>query len=152
MDDLAILQERHARNFPERLALRIIRDGEIEFLAADKIDLRTVAQRFFRKHADVRTDKRNLDVGIFLLNRPRQTNIAGESGSRREQHKELIVLGDLDSLLARNMVRRRVKQPRALQHSSRIRQPHRVPVTLNFAGGGPTGACASVEVFKRRGI
>ena len=149
VNDLAIFQERNAGNLLERLALGVVDDRVVEFLAANEIDRRAIAQRLLRQHADVRPDKRNLDFGIRLLDRLGNADIAGKSGRRGEEHEEFVVLGDLNRLFRRNVMRRRIQQPRPLQHSGRISQPYRIPETLNFAGGGPTGAGASVEILKR---
>ncbi len=150
--DFSILQKRNAGNLRQRLALGVIDHGVVEFLAANEINLRTIAQRFLRQHGHMRPNKSNLDLGIRLLDRSRQQNVAGKPGRRSKQHQELVVPRDLDGLLARHVMRRRIEQPRPLQHSRRISQPNGIPETFNFAGGGPTGAGASVEVFKGWGI
>ena len=150
--DLSVLQVRHASDLRQRLAVRVVDDRVVKFLAANEINLRAIAQRFFRQHAHVRPHKGNLDLRILLLDRARQKNVARESRRGSEQHQEVIFLGDLNGLVARNVMRRRIQQARAFQHPGRISQPDRIPVTFDFAGGGPTGAGASVKVFKRWGI
>src|SRR5277367_921127 len=52
-----------------------------------------------------------------------------------EQDKKLIALRDFDRLRRRDMMRRRIQQPRPLQHASRIGKPHRVPVRFNLTRG-----------------
>ena len=93
MHDLPVrLQIRHARNLRQRLALGVIDHRVIKFLAANKINLRAIAQRFFRQHGHVRPHKRNLDRRIRLLDGLRQQNVARESRRRSEQHQKFVVL------------------------------------------------------------
>ena len=67
MHDRPILEVRDTQNFFERLAIRKVNHGIIKFFATDKINRRTVSERLLGKHADMRPDKRNLDLGIGVL-------------------------------------------------------------------------------------
>ena len=152
MYDAAILAIRKAKNFFQRLAVGVLDNGVVEFLAADHIDDLVLEQRLFRQDAHVRTDKRNLDIRIGVLNRFRQADIAGESGRAREKNQQLVVLTNANGLFRRNVVRRSIQQARSFEHARGIREPDRIPVGLDFARGRPARTRASIEVFKRRRI
>ena len=78
VDDLVVLQIRNAGNLLQRLPLGIIDDGEVEFLAANEINLGALAQRFLRQHGNVRSDKGNLDGRVGSLDGFHQPHIARE--------------------------------------------------------------------------
>ncbi len=74
--------------------------------------------------------------------------VAGPAYGGGEEDEELVALGDLDGLVRRDVVRRGVEKPRALEHAGGIGEPDGVPVGLDLAGCGPAGAGAAVKVFK----
>src|ERR1700683_5325378 len=100
----------------------------------------------------MRPHKSNLDLRASSFNSLGKSNVARKPRSRGKQNQKLVVLGNLNRLLRRNVVRRRIQKPRPLQHPRRISQPHGVPKRFYLAGGGPTGTGAAVEVFERRGV
>ena len=152
MNDLPILQKRNAGNLFERLALGVVHDGVVEFLAADEINFRAVAQRLLRQHAHVRSDKRNFDLGIGLLDGLRDPHVAWKARRRREEDEKFISLGDLNRLFRGNVMRRRIQQPRPFNHPGRISQPNRIPIGLDFTRSRPARTGAAVEALKRRWI
>ena len=91
MHDRAILQERDAEDFFQRLALREFADRVVEFLAHHEIDFTTILQRPFGQHADMRSDESDLNLRIGFLDLFYQANVAGEARSAGEQHQELVV-------------------------------------------------------------
>ena len=108
--DLAVLQEGNAGNVFQRLAFGVVDHGVIKLFAGHEIDRRTIAQRLLRQHAHVRSNESNLDLGIASLDGARQANVARKAGGRGEQNEKLVVLGNLNGLLRRNIVRRRIQQ------------------------------------------
>ena len=70
----------------------------------------------------------------------------------REQHHELVILGDLNDFRGFDMVRGAVEQPAAGEHPSGISQPHGIPVRLDFARRRPPRAGASIKLLKARRI
>ena len=123
----AVLAITCACNLRERLALGKFDDGVIELAGHDEIDLRRV-QQAVRLDLDMRADKSHLDIGLYSFDRTRQRYIVRETYRRCEQDQEVVVPRDLDRLLRRDAVRRRIQQTAARQHSSRISQPDGIPV------------------------
>src|SRR5581483_9030124 len=72
---LPVFQIRDSRNLIQRLSVGEVNHRIVEFLAGDEINRGACAQRFFRQHADVRTNKGDLDAWITLLYGLRQADV-----------------------------------------------------------------------------
>src|ERR1700691_5006835 len=116
----------------------------VELLAHHEIDLSAILERPFRQHADVRSDKGNLDLGIDLPDLLDQPNVAGEARSAGKQNEKLVIPGNFNGLFRRHVMRRGIEQSSAFEHSGRVSKPDRVPITFNFASGRPTRTGTSV--------
>src|SRR5580658_4218364 len=152
MNDRSIVSVRDPQDFFQRLAICELAGRVVELLAHHEIDLRTIFQRPLGQHSDMRSDERNLDLGIRLANLLYQSNITGKAWSAGKQHQELIIAGDVDSLFCGHVMRRGIEQTRTLQHSGRVGEPDRVPIAFNFASSRPTRAGSSVKILEGRGI
>jgi len=147
--DLTVFQIGDTENFLQRLALGVLDHGVVELFAGHEINDRTIAQGLFGQHTDVRPHEADFDVRIGVLDGAGQPDVAGEARGARKQHQEFVFLGNLDGLLAADMVRGGVEQARPFQHARRVGEPYRVPIRFDFARGGPARSCPSIEVFKR---
>src|SRR5207248_10190314 len=65
--DRAILAVRNSENFFQRLALCVLDNGVVKFLAADEIKHRAILQRFFWQDANLRADKSYFDRRIDFV-------------------------------------------------------------------------------------
>ena len=104
----------------DRIAIRKLDDGMVKFFAADKINRRTILQRPFGKHGDVRAYERNLDLGIDFLDLARELDVSREARSAGIKHQEFVFLRNFDGLFRRDVVSRGVQQSRTLKHSGRV--------------------------------
>src|SRR5579875_4226763 len=138
-----------AEDLGQRLAVGILDDTEVELTAADEVDRFALVESAVGISGNRRPDEADLDGWVRRLNSAGEPVVAGPADGRGEEHKELKALGRLDDLGGRDVVRRRVQQLRALEHSGGISEPDGVPVGLDFAGGRPARTCATVEVLKR---
>src|ERR1700675_4083466 len=108
MHALTMFQIRNAQNFLERLALCILHDRVVEFLASHEIDGWAVAQRLLWQYGYVRPNEANLYARIGVLDRSCQPDVSGETRSTVKQHQECVLLGDLNRFLTGNVVGWRV--------------------------------------------
>jgi hypothetical protein len=152
MDYLFILAIRDARYFRQRRAIGEFHDRPVKFAPDHEIDCRSVAQRLLGQGADMRADEGDLEPGVGGLDRRRKFAVTAESRGGSEQYQEFILLADRDRFLGAHVMRRSVEQAGAFQHAGRIGQPDGIPVGFDFAGGGPTRAGASIEIFEGRRI
>src|SRR5437667_7302469 len=66
--DRALLAVRNSENFFQRLALCVLDNGVVKFLAADEINRRAISQRLFSQDANMRADTSYSDLRIDLFN------------------------------------------------------------------------------------
>ena len=92
-------------------------------------------------------------VGFAALMALGHPLVARPADGAGEEDQEFVVLAESRSTLRPgDVVRVGVEQARALQHAGRIGEPDRVPVGLDFAGGGPARAGATIEILKGRRV
>ena len=88
----------NAHNLVQRLALGKLHHLVIKFLARDEIDGRTIFQRSLRQHAYVRANESDFYARVGILDGLRQPDVSRETGCAGEQHQELIIFRDVNSL------------------------------------------------------
>ena len=136
------------QNLIQRLTLGKLHDRIIELAADDEIDVLAGIQRGVRLHLHVGADKGHFQRRVGAPHLARQAQIALEARRRREQDDELVIAGDADRLLRRDLVGRRIEQPASLQQAGRICEPDRIPVRFDFPRSRPARACAAVKPFE----
>jgi hypothetical protein len=95
-------------NLTERLALRELDDGMVEFARDDEIDFGAGPQTV-RLELNVGAHECDLQVRLRLFHLPRESNIVIEPDSGREQNKKIVITPDSDSLFRSDAVRRSVQ-------------------------------------------
>src|SRR2546421_5415542 len=100
----------------------------------------------------MRANKGDLQIRVGLFHPGDQTYVAGKPGGAGKEDQKFVLLAQFNRLFSRDVVRRSIEQARSFQHSSRISQPYRVPIRLNFTGGRPARTGPPVEVLKGRRI
>ncbi len=152
VNDRAIAPERQAVDLRERPALRHVAAGEIELLAADEIDRLARAQRLLRQHRRMRADEPHAHIRVLRLERFRELRVAAQCRRARVQDHQLVVVRDPQDVVAREIVRRRIDQPRAFDQRGRLREPRRIPKRTNLALRLVARPGAAVEAPPRRRI
>jgi hypothetical protein len=151
--DLAVsVPETDTEDFFARFPVGVLNHGVVELAATDEVEYFTLIQGLIRRGGHGWAHEGDANVRIGLADCFGKALIAGPPGCACEEHEEVIVPCNLDRLGGGNVMRRCVEQARTLEHAGRIRKPDRVPVRLNFTGGGPTGTGTSIEVLKRRRV
>src|SRR5262245_4388859 len=104
----AIASITRTRNLTERLALRVLDDGMVEFARDDEIDFGAGPQTV-RLELNVRAHECDLQVRLRLFHLPHESNIVIEPDSRCEQNKKIVIAPDSDRLFRSDAVRRSVQ-------------------------------------------
>src|SRR5690348_1357553 len=152
MNNLPVFKIAGIGDFAERLAVRVVNHRIIEFAAHDKVNVGTGQQALGRLDLHVRPHKRNLDARLPFFDCARKLEIALKSNRRREHHEEIVVTGDVNGLLRRDLMRRRIEQAASRQHSRRISKPDRIPIGLDLSSCRPAGTCAAVKILEARRV
>src|SRR4029077_1948428 len=120
--------------------------------ACDKVDVLAGVQGLIRLDVAVGTDEGDLKTWMRFLDLADEFYVAIETNRRGEKDQKFVLFADFDGLLPVNLVRRGVQQTAARDHTGGIREPHGIPVGIEFAGRGPTRARAAVEILETRRI
>ncbi len=148
VDDFAFLAITDAHDLLNGLPVRVFHHGVVKLAVCHEIDVFACQQCFIRLDVPVRADKRDLQAGIRFLDLADELDVAAEADRRGEQNQKLVVFANLNRLLPIHLMRRRVQQAASRNHSSGIRQPHRVPIGLNLTRRGPPRARPAIEILK----
>jgi len=148
VDHFAVHDVAGTQDIFERLTLRVFHDRVIKFPAYNEINVRAREQCFRGLDLHVRSDKSDLQAGLLFLHAPRHLQVAAESHGGSKQNNEVVVLGDADGFGNADVVRRRVQQPAAFEHSRGVGEPNRIPGGLDVPRVRPARACSAVELFK----
>ena len=152
VEDLAVLLVADAEDFIQRLALGKLNYGIVELAATDKVEHRALVQSAIRVGGHRRADERNADGRIGFLDRFSQPLVAFPAYRGGKQHKEFVVLADVDGFFRGNVMRRCIEHARTLKETGGVRKPDRVPVGFNLARCGPARTRATVEILERRRV
>ena len=128
--------------------LRHLLDGEIEFVARDKIDRGRSFEARFRLDRDLGPDHADLQARLERLERLGRFDIDGERRGRGVQHHEIAVHGLGRDVVEFEAVRRRVDELGAFNERGRLGEPGRVPERLDLAAHLIARAGAPVEAVE----
>src|ERR1700744_4341085 len=137
-----------AEDFVQGLAVGVLNDGEVELAAADEVEDFALVEGAVGVCGDWRSDESDLDGGVRALDGSGEAVVTGPAYGRGEEDEEVEVFGDLDGFIRGDVVGRGIEELRSFEHASGIGEPDGVPVGLDLAGGWPTGAGATVKIFK----
>ena len=132
--------------------MREFGDGVIELTARDEVDVLGGVEGFVGLDVAVRADEGDLHARIGFFNFAEKLDVGIEADGGGEENEELVVFADLDRLAPVDFVGRGVDEAAAGDHAGGIGEPNGIPVGLDFAGGGPARACATVEIFEARRV
>jgi len=146
--DLTVRLVADTEDLAERFALGEFDDRVVELAAADEVEGAALVQGLVRGGGHRRPDEGDLDGRIGSLDGLGETLIAFPANGRGEEYEEFVAFADLDGLGGADVVRRSVEQVRAFEQTGGIGEPDGIPVRLDFAGSGPTGTGATIEVLE----
>ena len=152
VDHLSLATKRQPIDRCQRLAQRHVLTGEVKLLAPHKINRLTRPQRLLWQHRRVRTDQPHLHVPLLRLQRLRQPRIAAQSRRTRVDDHQFIVPRDPQHIVLREIIRRRIHEPRALDQRRRLRQPCGIPKRAHLALRLIARPRPPIEAFPRRRI
>ena len=108
-------------------ALGDLADGEVELLAGDEIDRAGGGQAGLGLDRDLGAHEPDLELGVGVLQRLGDFDIAGEGRGRGVHDDQLIIPGLGQDGFQPQLRRRRVDQLAAGHQGGRLRQPRRKP-------------------------